>query len=91
MREREEEGDGSDCGGWTWDPPCGGCTRCQLDMASYYFSQERERANRFIRAGFEYANPSVIDTQAMATAGGGYSWGPYHDSWQCWMAGEKSD
>jgi hypothetical protein len=26
----------SDCGGWTWDPPCGACDRCILDMALFY-------------------------------------------------------
>ena len=37
--------DGSDCGGWTWDPPCGGCTRCQRDMAVYYADRYRRDAH----------------------------------------------
>lgn len=24
------------CGGWTWDPPCGGCDDCILAQWSYY-------------------------------------------------------
>ena len=26
----------TDCGGWTWDPPCGGCDRCIEDQIDYY-------------------------------------------------------
>lgn len=25
-----------DCGGWTFDPPCGGCTQCIIAQAFYY-------------------------------------------------------
>ncbi|HZV81206.1 MAG TPA: hypothetical protein VFF53_03455 [Geobacteraceae bacterium] len=35
--------DGSNCGGWTWDPPCGGCQRCLHDMARHY-AEPRRRA-----------------------------------------------
>jgi hypothetical protein len=24
-----------DCGGWTWDPPCGGCDRCLHAQATH--------------------------------------------------------
>jgi hypothetical protein len=28
----------TDCGGWTWDPPYGGCDRCLCDMTAYCLS-----------------------------------------------------
>lgn len=28
--------DKNDCGGWTWDPPCGGCSRCIWAQTVYY-------------------------------------------------------
>jgi hypothetical protein len=36
----------TDCGGWGWDPPCGGCDRCLSDQARYYQGKEREEAVR---------------------------------------------
>lgn len=81
--------DSSSCGGWTWEPPCGGCIDCYHMMVSHGFGQEREAANRAHAAGFEYVNQSVIDTLKMATAGGGHSWGSRHSLYDCAMAGER--
>lgn len=32
-----------DCGDWTWNPPCGGCDRCQLDMALHAERQNQSK------------------------------------------------
>lgn len=29
----------TDCGGWRWDPPCGGCDRCIQAQLAYYRNQ----------------------------------------------------
>ncbi len=31
----------TDCGGWTFDPPCGGCDRCLRDQVAYYEAQRK--------------------------------------------------
>jgi hypothetical protein len=31
----------TDCGGWTWDPPCGGCDRCIEDQIAYYEAKNK--------------------------------------------------
>lgn len=38
----------TDCGGQTWDPPCGGCDRCIRDQTAYYAA--KERTSRQLRA-----------------------------------------
>lgn len=43
----ESLSDGSDCGGWGWDGPCGGCERCLLMQEAYYFCRG-------------YAEPAVV-------------------------------
>jgi hypothetical protein len=40
--------DSSNCGGWNWDPPCGGCVRCLRDMTWYYADPWR-RAHRWAK------------------------------------------
>jgi hypothetical protein len=29
------------CGGWTWDPPCGGCDGCLLMQAKHYDTNDK--------------------------------------------------
>lgn len=29
-----------DCGGQTWDPPCGGCLQCTVAQILYYAREE---------------------------------------------------
>lgn len=36
---------GTDCGGWDWSPPCGGCDRCQADQAGWYADRHRVHAS----------------------------------------------
>lgn len=31
------------CGGWSWDPPCGGCDGCLAMQDAYGALMERER------------------------------------------------
>ena len=44
----------TDCGGWTWDPPCGGCDRCIADQTYYYTDRDRHQAVTYARAGFAF-------------------------------------
>lgn len=78
--------EGFECGGWTWEPPCGGCNGCLHAQTAYWIQKERERAYMFQRAGFEYADPSVI--QLDQSLPGGYA--PYHGEggYHCWTAEE---
>lgn len=59
----------SDCGGWTWDPPCGGCDRCIAAQVRYYFDQEVAKVRRYQRAGFEVADPIVVDLDHLRSLG----------------------
>lgn len=81
-RDFEEQigGDTSDCGGWTFDPPCGGCARCLRDQFGYYMMVEEDAARVFLRAGFDVAMRGTVDMPFN---------GDYHDSWRCFCAGEK--
>lgn len=36
--------DEGDCGGWTWDPPCGGCYRCLNMQKAHYEALARREA-----------------------------------------------
>jgi hypothetical protein len=46
----EEHGDGhrltdhEDCGGWTYDPPCGGCHSCIMAQWAHYERLARREA-----------------------------------------------
>lgn len=44
----------TNCGGWTWDPPCGGCDWCIADQIYYYIDRERDQAVTYARAGFAF-------------------------------------
>lgn len=85
--EKQFGNDKSNCGGWTFDPPCGGCIGCLHMMTSHFFKKEREEANRYQAAGLEVANPNVIDTRKIMKAGG-WSWGEFHDWWGHITGGE---
>lgn len=39
-----------DCGGWTWDPPCGGCYRCAAGIVTH----AQEQRHTFIHAAEEH-------------------------------------
>lgn len=95
VQEAEEYGGGYDCGGWTFEPPCGGCSRCFQAMASRYFYKEREYATRMQRLGFEVAPHWVIDTTLMSYGGNAEAdiraWvglGLSHDLLSCFTADE---
>lgn len=108
LREAEEAGGGPeyDCGGQTLDgPPCGGCTRCFRMMAQVHWAEECKRVQVLQQAGFEVADPSVIDTHAMCYGGEVPSpdatyadhevayvgLGLSHDAYDCWCAGEVTE
>jgi hypothetical protein len=57
-----------DCGGWTWDPPCGGCDRCIADQIWYYIDQDRQCANRYAKAGFAWIELVEIDFKYRAVS-----------------------
>ena len=78
-------GDESDCGGWMWDPPCGGCARCMTNQFAYYLMKEEERARVFLRAGFDVAPMDMVTVPWMP----GFSAG--HDSYNCMMSDERPD
>lgn len=73
--------DTSDCGGWRWDPPCGGCARCIRDQHAYYLQKEREHAAPLLAAGFGVADPRLVSPAVPFC-------GDYHDAWRHVMAGE---
>jgi len=52
IRDHRYCDDGSDCGGWTWDPPCGGCSRCIWEQTLYYSKYEEYRSMA-LSAGLE--------------------------------------
>lgn len=60
--------DGSDCGGWTWDPPCGGCDRCCWDQALYYFEQEHPWPYWVRKARHEVVALAVVALVSAAVA-----------------------
>jgi hypothetical protein len=45
----------SDCGGWTYDPPCGGCNRCMHMQISYYYDEHCKVVARYAKWGIVYA------------------------------------
>lgn len=40
---------GGDCGGWTYDPPCGGCTRCLYMQEAYYHDEGYLKPSRAVK------------------------------------------
>lgn len=79
--------DGYDCGGWTYDPPCGGCNRCIHMQTAHWIQKEIDRMRMFHAAGFEYADPACIQLDFYAMPGG---YAPYHGEggYHCWTAKE---
>ena len=84
--EEEQIGDDdSDCGGWGWDPPCGGCARCMRMQFGYYMMKEEEQARVWLRAGFDVAPIGMIRIDWMPGFGGS------HDSYNCRMTNEREE
>jgi hypothetical protein len=52
--------DRSSCGGWTYDPPCGGCYSCVHGQLSHTFHEGRRLAMKYASAGLFWA-PYAID------------------------------
>lgn len=77
--------DAKGCGGWTWDPPCGGCVSCVIAQVSHGWHNLRAEADRYQAAGFEWA-PFVIDWYAIVIMGG--SMAVSHDWYGHYRAGE---
>lgn len=73
--------DTSDCGGWGWEGPCGGCARCIREQFGYYMSKEIESARVFLRASFDVADPRLIQLPFC---------GDFHDMWRCYRAKERA-
>jgi hypothetical protein len=80
-------GDESDCGGQTFDPPCGGCARCLRMQFGYYMMKEEEAARVLLRAGFAVTDPRLVTVDY-----------PYrglaihaHNASNCRDAGERED
>lgn len=83
FEETQIAGDDSDCGGWRWDPPCGGCARCMRDQFSYYMGKEEEQARVWLAVGLEVAPIGLVRLDYFPGFGG------CHDSHNCWMSGER--
>lgn len=80
FEETQLVGDTSDCGGWGWDPPCGGCARCMAMQFGHYLMKEEEAVRRLLEAGLSVADPRSINVPFC---------GDYHDTWRCYNAGER--
>lgn len=85
FEETQIAGDTSDCGGWGWDGPCGGCARCMRQQFGYYMQKEEEQARVWLQAGFDVAPIGMIQIDWMPGFGGA------HDSYNCRMSGERSE
>lgn len=85
FEETQLAGDSSDCGGWGWDPPCGGCARCMAAQFSYYLMKEEGRARTIEAAGLRAAPPDLVTLEWE----GGMSAG--HDSYACWCSKERTE
>lgn len=84
FEETQIAGDTSDCGGWGWDPPCGGCARCMTQQFGYYLSKEEDAARVLLRTGFDVADPRLISVDWWC-----HGLRPSHDSWSCKMSNER--
>ena len=81
FEEEQIAGDDSDCGGWGWDPPCGGCARCMRMQFGYYMQKKEDAARVFLNAGFDVMEPIRLDYFP--------GFGGYHDSYNCRMSNER--
>lgn len=69
------------CG--SWDGPCGGCDSCIAAQFSFSLMKERDRANVFLRAGFDVSDPILIRVDWAPGYGGS------HDAYGCWCSKER--
>lgn len=82
------DGDDTDCGGQTFDPPCGGCGRCCRQQVVYYFDKARERRDRAAVYGLTVVDPGRVNLRRTVSQVYGYSGlGEHHDWWGHLMAG----
>lgn len=84
FEETRLAGNDSDCG-WGRDGPCGGCGRCMTAQFGYYLNKKIEEANVFLSAGFDVADPTIINIGWMPGFIGA------HDSRNCRMSGERTE
>ncbi len=85
FEEEQIAGDDSDCGGWGWDPPCGGCARCMRMQFGYYMDQEEKQARVWLAAGFDVAPYGTVRVDYFPGFGG------YHSSYDCFCTQERTE